>query len=333
MTDTAADPGPPPRAGTARAAEPGPRDGPLRIFVVGPSRGGTTLAQRLLAERLGLHTLPETRLFANLYGNLEEKRFPRTARPRPPLRRATSALREGLGLATGAAPVRLPGLLEMAPRRWRPARAAAAEFVARMDAAAAAAGCAGWLEKTPYHVHYADRIVRHVPGAWTVHVIREARAVIGSIRDAARRYDDPWPLIYDRVERDVDDWNAAVAASARMVGRPRQIFVPYEALAAAPEAVLDEVAGRMGAAAAARPPGAPASMVESREAWKSAAYSDPVRPAASKWDGALTADERARAAALIAPVPPALEAAMAPVRAAAERAAGAPPRVLSTARR
>lgn len=331
MIQTPPGPAAPPRPGASEgpaapgkpASGPAREAGPMRVFVVGPPRGGTTLAQRLLAERLDLHTLPETRILANLYGNLEEKRFPNTARPRSALRRASSALREGLGLATGAAPVALPGLMEMPARRWRPARAAATEFVARMDAAAARAGRAGWLEKTPFHVHYAARIEALVPGAWTIHVIREARAVIGSIRDAARRYDELWPEVYDRVERDVDDWNAAVAASAAVVGRPRQVFVPYEALAAAPDPVLDEIARRLGAAAApaggaaARP--APILTVGAREAWKSEAGTGAVRPAASKWDTALTEDERARAEALIAPVPPALEDAMAPLRAAAER--------------
>ena len=305
-------------------ADPGrplpPEDGLLRVFVVGPSRGGTTLAQRLLAERLDLHTLPETRFFANLLGNLEEKRFPNTARPRPRLRRARSALREALGLGTGTAPVDLPGLMQMPARRWRPARGAAAEFAARLDAAAAGAGRSGWLEKTPFHVHYARRIERLVPGAWTIHVVREARAVIGSIRDAARRYDDLWPVVYDRVERDVDDWNAAIAASASMVGRPRQLFVPYEALAAAPEAVLDEIARRLGASGAARGAKAhpaPVLTMGAREAWKSDASAGAVRPAASKWETARTPGERARAAALIAPVPAALEAEMAPFRAAA----------------
>ena len=52
----------------------------LRVFVMGCSRGGTTLSQRLIAEGLGLYTLPETRFFANMIGNLERRMFPTTQR-------------------------------------------------------------------------------------------------------------------------------------------------------------------------------------------------------------------------------------------------------------
>lgn len=295
-----------------------PGAAPLRVFVVGCSRGGTTLMQRLVAERLGLCTLPETRFFANMIGNVEPHMFPTTQRPIPLYRHASSRLREALGRSTGMRLLDIPGIPPIEGRRWAPFAEMTAQFVTRMDALAQAQGAAGWLEKTPFHVFYARTILRLVPGAWIIHILRDAEETIGSIRDAARRYNDPWAIIYDRVERDVDNWNASTAASAAMIGRPRQIFIPYAALTRAPESVMDRVAHLVGDPAAARPVAQPAEMTSVRDqTWKRAAISGPVAPVESKWSTALTAGEQARARALIRPVPADLMREMAPFMALA----------------
>lgn len=285
----------------------------LRVFVMGCSRGGTTLMQRLVADRLGLSTLPETRFFANMIGNVEPRMFPRTQRPVALPRRISMTLREALGRSTGQRLLDIPGVAPIEGRKWAPFPEMTAPFLAQMDALARAQGRQGWLEKTPFHVLYAPLIEKLVPGAWMIHIIRDAEETVGSIRDAANRFNDPWAIVYDRVERDVDNWNASTAASAAMIGHPRQIFVPYAALTRAPEAVMDHVAQMMGAGAppegAAPAPAAdqPAGLTSQRDQqWKQAAVSGAVAPAESKWSTALTGDEQARARALIRPVPAAL---------------------------
>ena len=65
---------------------------PTRVFVVGCARSGTTLAQRLISERLDLYSLPETRFFANLIGNVEPRMFPQTQQRRPAVRDIRSRL-------------------------------------------------------------------------------------------------------------------------------------------------------------------------------------------------------------------------------------------------
>jgi hypothetical protein len=292
-------------------------DQPLRVFVMGCSRGGTTLTQRLIAERLGLSTLPETRFFASMAGTVEALMFPRTARIPSRRRHLTSQLRQALGRSTGMRLLDIPGVARIEGHKWGSFRRATAEFLALMDGLSRAEGRPGWLEKTPFHVLYAPLIARLVPGAWMIHILRDATETVGSIRDAARRYHDPWAINYDRVERDVDNWNASTAASAAMVGQPRQIFLPYAALTRTPGAVVDLVAERMGAAAvppaqAASPAEASAGLTSARDQqWKQAAVSGVVAPSASKWATALTPDEQARAKALIEPVPAKLQREMA----------------------
>lgn len=282
---------------------------PLRVFVMGCSRGGTTVTQRLVAERLALHTLPETRFYASLIGNTEARMFPTTARRPPLLRGVTSRLREALGLSTG---MEWRDVTLDAPRRrkWSPVGHISADFVTAMDGAAKAAGKAGWLEKTPFHVHYARQIARLIPDPWMIHLLRDPQETVASIRDAAIRYPQSWGVTYASVERAVDNWNASVADATAMLGAPRQIFLPYEAVARAPEAVMDRVARLMGHQGPASPLDASA-LVTSREGWK-ADVTGSVTPAASKWQTALTPPERQAATALIRPIPAALHHAMIP---------------------
>lgn len=280
---------------------------------MGCSRGGTTLTQRLVAERLGLYTLPETRFFASMIGNTEARMFPATARPLPGLKRLTSRLREAMGRATGQQYKDVDILSAPRGQKWAPIARVSADFVAGLDRLAQEARATGWLEKTPFHLLYARDIQRLVPGAWMVHIQRDARETIASLWDVACRHPQSWGMNYDRIERAVDNWNASTAASAAMVGQPRQIFIPYAALAARPEAVMEIVAAqiRPEAPTGSSPIKAPVGLANTRESWKADALSGAVKPAASKWMTALDGPTRARAEPLIAPIPDSLTQAMA----------------------
>ncbi|GGE56975.1 sulfotransferase family protein [Actibacterium pelagium] len=276
---------------------------PTRVFVVGCARSGTTLAQRLISERLGLYSLPETRFFANLIGNVEPRMFPQTQQRRPAVRDLRSRLREVLRVSTGME-WQTTGALPAPQRKGRVGMAlAAADFVNGMDQLAAENGCSGWLEKTPIHVHYVPQILRYVPGAWVIHVIRGPKQTVASIRDAAQRYPDPWAQIFTCVERAVDNWNASMQDSARAVGLPRQLFLSYETLAQDPEPVLRSVEYRLGLQQMSEPTYLGSGLAEPREVWKSAAISGKVRQAQSKWTLALSAEEREMAEGMIHAIP------------------------------
>ena len=267
---------------------------------MGCSRGGTTIVQRKLAAALNLYTLPETRFFSNLLGNAEARLFPTTARHRPPVRVFTSALREKLGRSTGREHISLEGITLPRARKWARVQHRTAQFVAQLDRAAVADGHVGWLEKSPSHTHYAPDIHQLVPEAWMVHLTRDPRDTVAAIWDAAQRYEDPWGVIYDRIERAVDKWNAATRASAAMRGRPRQIFLSYQQFTKYPQAALDRISRTIGLPLALAPSGQP-QIATAVEPWKAAALAAPVQPACSKWHSALTAAERARVDQLLCP--------------------------------
>ena len=297
------------------------KDNPLRVFVVGCPRGGTTITQRLVAERFNLYTMPETRFFSNLIGNSEQRSFPRTARPRGWVGTKRSELREWLGLGTGREYHHVTDSPGRVGRRWAPIRGTSSQFVRALDEKAKRAGNEGWLEKSPSHVWYGPQILHLVPDAWMIHIVRDPQETIASIWDAARKYHDPWSLIYDRIERAVDIWNSATAASAAMVGRPRQIFLPYETLATSPDRTLELIADMLGLQG--RPIASKSlenSITTEEEAWKAGAVNGAVAPAASKWQSALDDRERALVLSALQPVPDSLMEAMAPFRAVAAEA-------------
>jgi hypothetical protein len=125
-----------------------------------------------------------------------------------------------------------------------------------------------------------------------IHVIRDPRDTVASIWDAAQRYGDPWGVIYDRIERAVDKWNAATRTSAAMWGRPRQFFVSYADFTRDPAACLDLIGAATGLPLRPAAP-APTRIATPSEPWKAQAVAGPVGPAPSKWQTALSAGERA----------------------------------------
>lgn len=312
-----------------RAPDPAERGGravALRLFIVGCPRSGTTILQRGAAARFGLYTLPETRFYAHLVGNFERKAFAAERRRRPPRLALTTELRERLRLGTGLQWSHVEFGPRHESRKWRSFGSESRVFLEMLDDRAREAGMRGWVEKTPDHVHYLDHIFRLAPSARVIHVLREARDVVASIRDAARRYDKPWGATFPNIERAVDRWNKSVADSARWCAdEERNLFLRYEDFAVDAESVYDRIGRFLGVAPVSEEVGAtPTRIAAEGERWKSAALSGPIAPADSKWDTALDKTERAQAEALIAPLPAALERRLGPKVACAESPAPGP---------
>jgi hypothetical protein len=202
-----------------------------RIFVVGCSRSGTTLVQRLLAAHTRVHTFPETGLFLRALG-MRGRRLPWTrvgltaGKERKALRRLAEWARE-----EGAEPPDLP------PRSWFLSRSLD-DAVAFLDDLALAAGGDLWLEKTPRHVLHARRIVRSVPRSLCLHVVRSGPAVVASIVDRARRHPERFPRQSDP-SYGVRQWNRSMDATRKALADPGHAVIVFEGLVAHPQATLE----------------------------------------------------------------------------------------------
>lgn len=189
---------------------------PSRVFLVGCSRSGTTALQYQLARNPLIFSLPETDYFGRLLGNPLWRAVARGGWVRArSARRALAKLEEITGVT--------------APRSVDGAFVSTAAcidiFTETLDGLARQSGKQVWLEKTPKHYRYVREIEQFVPDARFIHMVRDGRAVVASIRDRADQYPDEFghqrhPAYAVRL------WNRAVRAALkrRLAGRDLTVF-------------------------------------------------------------------------------------------------------------
>lgn len=144
----------------------------MPVFIVGFARSGTTLCQRLVAERFKLRTLPETHFFERL-----GKHHPHESRLTPANARAL--LEE------------LRPYLDMNPARHEPllaqdevsVRALFLSLVEEQIGNARDAAAGRWLEKTPMHVLSMPVILGLFPQARFIAMLRNPLTAFASRRE------------------------------------------------------------------------------------------------------------------------------------------------------
>lgn len=224
-----------------------------RVFIVGYMHSGTTLLQNLIARNEQLYVVPgETRFFEkehllrNQFGDLAseqgstqfvEELGPRLARglEQQVVDRAAQKIR----LAVRDTPE-----AERLARGWR----------TLLDHIAEVTGKAGWVEKTPNHIHYLDAILRTCPSAKIIEIVRDPRDVLASKKT---RRETVWTTDRYRPEErerkhlekaydplwDAISWRSAIQAGNRTYRtHPEQIQrIRYEDLVAQPKQVVRQI--------------------------------------------------------------------------------------------
>ena len=246
------------------------------IVMGGAPRSGTTVLRKLLDRHPAIRAGAETKLFVPAAFNLEF----------------------------------LAGAFDIPPAELQELRASSTSQAAFIDAFAtrvlADAGKVRWAEKTPQNIRHLDWITTHFPKARFVHIIRDGRDVVCSMRTHPdwRWVDGAWQKVL--VERPLEwyarRWLDDTAAGMARREDPRYTEIRYEQLVTDPAAVLLAVCEGI--------------EVEADEAWlasTAASAADSGRTKRPDYEGALsgasvgrwredlTADERQEVERLCGP--------------------------------
>ncbi|MBN2303288.1 MAG: sulfotransferase [Anaerolineae bacterium] len=210
------------------------------IFIVGFPRSGTTLLQSLLCAQEGIYSFPETHFF----------RFVRRALTDDPgssARVTVNGLQTGLDALYTYARIDLPAVTTAALN----ALAAQGRLTSQTVFEQIVQYCLGehvgrsgyrWLEKTPNHVYYLDRILDWYPAAQFVHIVRNP---VPAIQSRRKKFEDRQ---VDPVSELAREWMRAIHAFEQFRDRhPAAIYsVRYEDLAGNTAGVLAGIAAFLG---------------------------------------------------------------------------------------
>jgi hypothetical protein len=182
------------------------------VIVGGCGRSGTTLMRVILDTHPRICCGPESSLFLPLWPSSRKlaRRF---------------------------------GVPQQTIEELRTASRSQAEFIDRFFAHyAESRQKARWAEKTPRNVLHLDYLFEHFPNARFVHMIRDGRDTICSLRTHPRHKVIDGKLVdlntWHPIEPCLDRWVSNVSAGLKFRGDPRYIEVRYEGLVAQPRETL-----------------------------------------------------------------------------------------------
>lgn len=200
------------------------------IFIVGSPRSGTTLLRAMLNRHPDIGLCDETYYFfyvfrrQRAFGDLRDEKRRRFLVERY---LETDRIRR-LGLDRD----RLEARLMAAGTDY------AALFRALLDFYAESSGKRRCGEKTPQHAFESETLCRLYPDARIVHLVRDPRDVVASLRRM------PWGS--RSPTRNARLWRTCVAAAERRDGAENFLRIRYEDLVDQPEAQLRRVCGFLG---------------------------------------------------------------------------------------
>lgn len=225
-------------------------------FIVGCSRGGTTVLQSLITANSDRLSFPETNILYRVCGDLTLRRFGYVLTngwQKIPVQLSLRVLNR-LGI-THSFPRRAferflsaigrQDLIGLVPERTFSIARTVDCFRTVLDEIS---GGKPWVEKTPQHVFCLDILTRYMPDAKFIHIVRDGRENVASLYVAGKEYRD----FKDRfggprgLDNAVRYWNRALRCTSRFRSKRGHMVIRYEDLILDPERVMEEIAAFLG---------------------------------------------------------------------------------------
>lgn len=198
-----------------------------RVFLVGCSRSGTTISQVLVAGHSAICSFPETFFFID-----SAKRFP--WQYFLPSNRYKNILIDVLKR------IQREDLSSYIPGHPITFSYAADIYTRILDSVAKEQNKDIWLEKSPMHVLHIDVIQQYVPNCHFIHVLRDGRDVVASIRDRSIKYPNRFGHEH-HPDIAVKRWNKAIRSSKKYFGMSGHTFILYDKLIEHLDTTLDKI--------------------------------------------------------------------------------------------
>lgn len=192
-----------------------------RVFIVGCPRSGTTLLQSMLATHTDIFSFPESHFFTQLYPSSEPKR----RLLKIASRRAKPNFLSYLDKINASEYKSL--ITPYTIFQFQYARC----FIKILDTLTYQAGKHIWLEKTPDHLHFIDKIQNFVDDAKFIHIIRDGAEVVASLYEVARQNPQYWRGDWS-IDSCIRKWISALKKSESILisGSSNHLGVKYDAL-------------------------------------------------------------------------------------------------------
>ncbi len=128
-------------------------------------------------------------------------------------------------------------------------------FVRVMDQMARDSNKSIWVEKTPRHLHCVDEIIKRIPDAIFIHIVRNGSDVVASLVNATTKNPTQWARFGGRrwkkwkgftIEDAIKIWNRDFMISKLLIGRPNNTLVKFEDLIENPVSVASRLCNVLG---------------------------------------------------------------------------------------
>ena len=186
-----------------------------RVFIVGCPRSGTTLLQSLLLQHPKINSFPESHFFRiNRFNKINW--FQQN--------RAYNSLLDWNETLRNNGFKNIPKAMYSANRNK-----IIKQFIQQLDEITVFQGKSVWVEKTPSHLYEIKSIIKVLPEAKFIHLIRNGEDVVSSLYDVTNKYPSDWGKRYS-IHQAIERYNRDINISKSWIGIDNHIFIFYEDL-------------------------------------------------------------------------------------------------------